>query len=73
VLRRADGWTDVVPGEHCHEGAADPSLAHEDIRAEEDAMSFGGVDWGDAHHDLCLLGQDGTVLGARRIAVGWPG
>jgi hypothetical protein len=30
-------------------------------------MFFLGVDWGERHHDLCLLDQDGTVLAARRI------
>jgi transposase len=36
-------------------------------------MLFVGVDWGEAHHDLCLLDQDGTVLAARRIADGLAG
>jgi transposase len=31
---------------------------------------FLGVDWGETHHDLCLLDQDGNVLAARRIADG---
>jgi hypothetical protein len=31
-----------------------------------------GLDWGERHHDLCLLDQDGSVLAARRIADGWP-
>jgi len=31
-------------------------------------MLFVGVDWGEAHHDLCLLDQDGNLLAARRIA-----
>jgi transposase len=34
---------------------------------------FLGVDWGERHHDLCLLDQDGTVLAARRIADGLAG
>ena len=34
---------------------------------------FVGVDWGEAHHDLCLLDQDGRVLAARRIADGLAG
>jgi hypothetical protein len=29
---------------------------------------FVGVDWGERHHDLCLLDQDGSVLATRRIA-----
>ena len=36
-------------------------------------MLFLGIDWGEAHHDLCLLDQDGMVLGARRIADGLAG
>jgi transposase len=36
-------------------------------------MLFFGVDWGERHHDLCLLDQDGSVLAARRIADGLAG
>jgi transposase len=36
-------------------------------------MLFLGIDWGEAHHDLCLLDQDGKVLAARRIADGLSG
>jgi hypothetical protein len=36
-------------------------------------MLFLGVDWGERHHDLCLLDQDGQVLAARRIADGLAG
>jgi transposase len=36
-------------------------------------MLFVGVDWGERHHDLCLLDQDGRVLAARRIADGLAG
>src|SRR5215216_2755838 len=32
-----------------------------------------GVDWGEAHHDLCLLDQDGRVLAARRVVDGLAG
>jgi transposase len=34
---------------------------------------FVGVDWGERHHDLCLLDQDGSVLAARRITDGLAG
>jgi 2-keto-3-deoxy-galactonokinase len=34
---------------------------------------FVGLDWGERHHDLCLLDQDGSVLAARRIADGLAG
>jgi hypothetical protein len=33
-------------------------------------MLFLGIDWGERHHDLCQLDQDGMVLEARRIADG---
>jgi transposase len=36
-------------------------------------MLFLGVDWGEAHHDLCLLDQDGSVLAVRRILDGLAG
>ena len=32
-----------------------------------------GIDWGEHHHDLCLLDQDGAVLGARRVSDGLTG
>jgi Transposase len=32
-----------------------------------------GVDWGERHHDVCLLDQDGSVLAARRITDGLAG
>jgi transposase len=36
-------------------------------------MRFLGIDWGEHHHDLCLLDQDGRVLAARRIGDGLAG
>ena len=36
-------------------------------------MLFLGIDWGEHHHDLCLLDQDGAVLAARRIGDGLAG
>jgi transposase len=36
-------------------------------------MLFLGIDWGERHHDLCLLDQDGNVLGTRRITDGLAG
>jgi hypothetical protein len=33
---------------------------------------FLGVDWGEHHHDLCVLDQEGSILATRRIADGWP-
>jgi transposase len=34
---------------------------------------FLGVDWGERHHGLCLLDQDGAVLATRRIVDGLAG
>lgn len=31
-------------------------------------MIFLGIDWAEAHHDVCLIGEDGGVLGQGRIA-----
>ena len=31
-------------------------------------MLFVGVDWAEAHHDLCILDADGDLLAKRRIA-----
>jgi len=28
---------------------------------------FVGVDWAEDHHDICVMAQDGTVLGKRRV------
>jgi transposase len=36
-------------------------------------MLFVGVDWGERHHDLCLLDEAGQVLAAHRIADGLAG
>ena len=36
-------------------------------------MLFLGIDWGERHHELCLLDQDGQVLAARRVPDGLAG
>jgi len=36
-------------------------------------MIFLGVDWAEAHHDLCVLDEEGRVLGRRRIDTGVTG
>jgi transposase len=36
-------------------------------------MVFVGVDWAEAHHDICLLDEQGEVLGKRRITDGLEG
>ena len=34
---------------------------------------FVGIDWAEAHHDICMLDETGTVLAKRRIAEGLEG
>ena len=74
VLRRADGWWDVVP---VSTAIRAPRvllwLNDREVGAEEDTMLFLGVDWGERHHDLCLLDEGGQVLAARRVADGLAG
>ena len=36
-------------------------------------MIFVGDDWSEAHHDVCLMGEAGTRLAARRLPEGLPG
>ena len=36
-------------------------------------MIFVGVDWAEAHHEVCVLDQAGAVLGRRRVAHGVAG
>jgi transposase len=36
-------------------------------------MVFVGIDWAEAHHDVCLLDERGKLLGKRRIADGLEG
>ena len=36
-------------------------------------MIFVGVDWAEAHHDVCILDDDGTVLGRRKIGDSFAG
>lgn len=31
-------------------------------------MIFAGVDWAEAHHDVCVMSEDGTVLEQRRVS-----
>src|SRR5260370_14302977 len=37
-------------------------------RAREVAVVFLGVDWAEEHHDVCLLDEQGKVLGRARVA-----
>jgi hypothetical protein len=74
VLRRADGWWDVVPVSTAIR-APRVLLWLTDSRSEQrrTGTRFLGIDWGEHHHDLCLLDQDGRVLAARRIVDGPAG
>ena len=36
-------------------------------------MIYVGIDWAEAHHDVCVLDDAGEVLGARRIPEGLEG
>jgi hypothetical protein len=36
-------------------------------------MVFVGVDWAEAHHDVCVLGVDGEVIDRRRVSDGVAG
>jgi hypothetical protein len=36
-------------------------------------MIFVGVDWAEAHHDICVVDEHGTVLGRRRVTDGVAG
>jgi transposase len=48
-------------------------LNDREVGAEEDTMLFLGVDWGERHHDLCLLDEGGQVMAARRVTDGLAG
>ena len=36
-------------------------------------MIFVGIDWAEAHHDVCVLDSEGEVLATRRIPEGLEG
>jgi hypothetical protein len=36
-------------------------------------MIFVGIDWAEAHHDVCVLNPEGEVLATRRIPEGLGG
>jgi transposase len=40
---------------------------------EEAGLIFVGVDWAEAHHEVCVLDQAGAVLGHRRVPDGVAG
>ena len=36
-------------------------------------MVFVGIDWAEAHHDVCVVDEEGKVLGKRRVPDGVEG
>jgi hypothetical protein len=36
-------------------------------------MVFVGIDWAEAHHDICVVDEEGQVLVKRRVPVGLEG
>ena len=36
-------------------------------------MIFVGIDWAEAHHDICVLDREGEVLATRRVPEGLEG
>jgi SAM-dependent methyltransferase len=44
-----------------------PPRAHQG-RVWGGVVIFAGVDWAETHHDVCVMGEDGTVLEQRRVS-----
>jgi hypothetical protein len=42
-------------------------------RKGDEEVVYLGIDWAEAHHDLCLLSETGTVLGRGRVSDGVEG
>jgi transposase len=60
--------------EHCSISASRISLGSAAALAvKEMRMVFLGIDWAEAHHDLCLLDEQGMLLVKRRIPDGLEG
>ncbi len=60
--------------EHCLLGCRGSPLARSaDLSLKEVQMVFLGIDWAEAHHDVCLLDEQGKLLGKRRVVDGLEG
>jgi transposase len=44
-----------------------------DVEKEDRTMIFVGIDWAEAHHDICVLDREGEVLRTTRIPEGLEG
>src|SRR6202022_3993200 len=62
----ANHWGDDVPRSTEPLGRGDPLPAR--VNVSEVAVVFLGVDWAEEHHDVCLLDEQGKVLGRARVA-----
>jgi transposase len=60
--------------EHCSISASQLSFGSASTRVtEEMPMVFVGIDWAEAHHDICVVDEEGHVLGKRRVPEGLEG
>src|SRR6266705_3409119 len=60
--------------EHCSISSSLLSFGSVSARAtEEMPMVFVGIDWAEAHHDICVVDDDGQVLAKRRVPEGIEG
>ncbi|WP_433289940.1 hypothetical protein ACQPZQ_41370 [Pseudonocardia sp. CA-142604] len=47
--------------EPCHQGAARPGQG-DDQHKQQTELRFCGIDWAERHHDIALIGQDGSLI-----------
>src|SRR6202140_4738328 len=60
--------------EHCSIRASLLSYGSVSTHATEEApMVFVGIDWAEAHHDVCVVDEEGRVLAKRRVPEGLEG
>src|SRR6266581_4397430 len=60
--------------EHCSIRASLLSFGSVSTRAtQEMPMVYVGVDWAEAHHDICVVDEEGLVLAKRRVPEGLEG
>jgi len=60
--------------EHCSISSSPLSFGSVSTRASEEMlMVYVGVDWAEAHHDICVVDETGHVLAKRRVPEGLEG
>ena len=60
--------------EHCSISSSLLSFGSVSTRAtDEPPMVFVGIDWAEAHHDICVVDEEGQVLAKRRAPEGLEG